>query len=119
MANAIKQANNGFNSIYKGNFSIGINDVAYGGTANTGFWNTIPATAATGNVTVAYLPKGSDGPAIYEMTTNSQEVVTAINQYKTSLEGPYITTSTFTSTTNPRHGVRSDVRELPQAHTAR
>jgi hypothetical protein len=100
MANAIKQANNGFNSIYKGNFSIGINDVAYGGTANTGFWNTIPATAATGNVTVAYLPKGSDGPAIYEMTTNSQEVVTAINQYKTSLEGPYITTSTFTSTTN-------------------
>ena len=27
MANAIKQANNGFNSIYKGNFSIGINDV--------------------------------------------------------------------------------------------
>ena len=100
MANAIKQANNGFNSIYKGNFSIGINDVAYGGTANTGFWNTIPATAATGNVTVAYLPKGSDGPAIYEMGTNQFELATAINQYKTSLEGPYITTSTFTSTTN-------------------
>ena len=101
MANAIKQANNGFNSIYKGNFSIGINDdVAYGGTANTGFWNTIPATAATGNVTVAYLPKGSNGPSIYEMSTNLQEFTTAINQIKTSLEGPYITTSTFTSTTN-------------------
>lgn len=100
MANAIKQANNGFNSIYKGNFSIGINDVAYGGTANTGFWNTIPATAATGNVTVAYLPKGSDGPAIYEMSTDQTQVITAINQYKTSLEGPYITTSSFTSTTN-------------------
>jgi hypothetical protein len=100
MANGIKQSNNGFNSIYKGNFSIGINNIAYGGTANTGFWNTIPATAATGNVTVAYLPKGSNGPSIYEISTNQQAFTTAINQIKTSLEGPYITTSTFTSTTN-------------------
>jgi hypothetical protein len=100
MANAIKQVNNGFNSIYKGNFSIGINDVAYGGTANTEFWNTIPATAATGDVTVAYLPKGSNGPSIYEMSTSTPPFITAINQYKTSLEGPYITTSAFTSTTN-------------------
>jgi hypothetical protein len=81
MANAIKQSNNGFNSIYKGNFSIGINDVAYGGTANTGFWNTIPATAATGDVTVAYLPKGSNGPAIYEMSTSTPPFITAINQH--------------------------------------
>jgi len=100
MANGIKQANDGFNSIYKGNFSIGINDVAYGETANTEFWNTIPATAATGDFTVAYLPKGSNGPAIYEMSTSTFPFITAINQYKTSLEGPYITTSAFTSTTN-------------------
>ena len=44
MSNAIKQTNDGFNSIYKGNFSIGINDIAYGGTAVTGFWPTTPAT---------------------------------------------------------------------------
>ena len=101
MANGIKQQNNGFNSIYKGNFSIGINDISYGGTADTGFWNTIPATgSSTGAVIYTYITKGSDGPSIYEMSTNNFEFMTAINQIKTSVDGPYITTSTFTTTRN-------------------
>jgi hypothetical protein len=98
MSNAIKQTNDGFNSIYKGNFSIGINDIAYGGTAVTGFWPTTPATAATGNVLVVYMPKAADGPSIYEPAIF--DTVTAFNQYRSSLEGPFITTSGFTTTQN-------------------
>lgn len=102
MANGIKQQNDGFNSIYKGNFSIGINDnIPYGGTLDTGFWNTIPATgSSTGAVIYTYLTKGSDGPSIYEMPADYNEFTTAANQIKTSVDGPYITTSTFTTTRN-------------------
>ena len=101
MANSIKQTNNGFNSIYKGNFSIGINDISYGSTIDTGFWNTIPATGdTTGAQIYAYLTKGSDGPSIYEMDNNYFSFMTAANQIKTSVDGPYITTPTFTTTRN-------------------
>ena len=99
MANGIKQTNNGFNSIYKGNFSIGINDVSYGDTTSTGFWNTIPATGSSiGNEIYAYIPKGSDGPSIYEMSTDTFEFLTGANQIKGQIEGPYIVNSTFTTT---------------------
>lgn len=99
MSNAIKQTNDGFNSIYKGNFSIGINDISYGGTAVTGFWPTTPATGATGDELVVYMPKATDGPSIYQPGVYL-DTVTAFNQYRSSLEGPFITTSGFTTTQN-------------------
>lgn len=100
MSNAIKQTNDGFNSIYKGNFSVGINDVAYGGTAVTGFYPTTELTGVTELVT--YIKKASDGPSIYipTSTAESNEIVTGFNQYRQSLEGDFITTSGFTTTQN-------------------
>ena len=101
MANGIKQANNGFSSIYKGNFSIGINNISYGETANTGFWETIPATGtSTGEVVYAYLPKGSNGPSIYEMSTDPNGFITAANQIRKEVDGPFISNPTFTTTRN-------------------
>jgi hypothetical protein len=100
MANGIKQTNDGFNSIYKGNFSIGINNISYGSTNDTGFWNTKPTYTTAGDVAYAYIQKGSNGPSIYEMTTNALEVITGINQIATQIDGPFITTSTFTTTRN-------------------
>lgn len=100
MANGIKQTNDGFNSIYKGNFSIGINNISYGGTNDTGFWNTKPTYTAPGDVAYAYIQKGSDGPSIYEMATNPNGFLTGINQIATQIDGPFITTSTFTTTRN-------------------
>lgn len=100
MSNAIKQTNDGFNSIYKGNFSVGINDVAYGGTAVTGFYPTTELTGVTELVT--YIKKASDGPSIYipTSTADNNEIVTGFNQYRQSLEGSFITTSEFTTTQN-------------------
>jgi len=114
MANAIKQTNDGFNSIYKGNFSIGINYIAYGETTSTGFWNTIPATGSSvGGIIYGYIPKGSDGPSIYEINSGQTQFITAINQIRESLDGPYITTSTFTTTRNITIPVSSTASTYP------
>lgn len=94
MANVIKYSTSGVtNTIKKGNFYLGVNNVGYGPTEVTGFWNGIqpPLSGYT-----LYENKATQGPSIRVFNTDA-ELISFVNQIGGNVSTIYEAINYFSS----------------------